>query len=193
MCSRLEITAGFWLLLAAARYLMDGTVVLLTVPAVILHELAHYAALRLCGAKINRVRCTAFGAEMRIENPMALSYGREFFCAAAGPVCNIVCAVCCSFAGKKSEAFSLWAGIHAVQAIFNLLPFEASDGGKMLRAALCAWLGVERGERVAAITGKICCGAVLLLSLWVMVETDGNGFLLLGAVGLMLPERKRYL
>ena len=105
MCRRIEIAAGFWLLLAAAYYFMDALVILLTVPSVALHELAHYVALRICGAEIRRVRLTAFGAEMQIENEMALSYGREIFCAAAGPLCNIALALFSALLAKKSDIF----------------------------------------------------------------------------------------
>ena len=73
MCSPIEIGAGFWLLIAATWYFMDGAIVILTLTAAIAHELAHYAALRLCGAEIKKVRLTAFGAEMQIENELALS------------------------------------------------------------------------------------------------------------------------
>ncbi|MBR4870298.1 MAG: hypothetical protein IKU12_05915 [Oscillospiraceae bacterium] len=193
MCRRIEVTAGFWLLLAAAYYFMDAAIVLLTVPSVALHELAHYAALRLCGAEVRRVRLTAFGAEMQIENEMALSYGREIFCAAAGPLCNIVLALISALLAEGNEVFLLLAGINGVQAAFNLLPFEASDGGRMLRAALCGLLGLETGERVSGMTGGFCAAAVLLFSAWVMLKTGGNGFLLLGAIGLILPMRKRCL
>ena len=105
----------------------------------------------------------------------------------------MICAVGCSFAEKENEVFSLWAGIHAVLAVFNLLPFSASDGGRALRAAMCAYFGVETGERVSTVTGAVCSIGVCILSFWIMLRTGGNGFLLLGAVGLMLPMRKRYL
>lgn len=193
MCRRIKITAGFWLLMAAGYYFVDGAVVLLTVLSAVFHELAHYAALGFCGAEVGQVRLTAFGAEMQVENEMALSYGQEIFCAAAGPICNVILAVCCSCLSKYGELFLLWAGIHVAQAAFNLLPFEMSDGGRMLRALLCAVLGVERGERISSAVGFLCGAIILALSMWVVGKTGGNGFLLLGAIGLMLPLRKRYL
>ena len=184
---------GFYLMLAAGCCFMDAAVILLTLPAALAHECAHYAALRLCGAEVGRVCLTAFGAEMPVGNMMALSYGQEIFCAAAGPLSNaIFAAVLSSFAGQN-RMFALWTGIHAVLAFFNLLPFDASDGGRILRAALCACFGMETGERVSAAVGRLCGAAVLGISVWVMLETGGNGFLLLGAIGLLLPIRKRYL
>ena len=192
MCSRLEITPGFFLLVLMGCCFMDAVVVFLTLPAAALHELAHYAALRLCGAEIGGVRLTVFGAEMPTEGAL-LSYGQEFFCAAAGPLCNILFAALFSCFAGQNRIFALWAGIHAVLAAFNLLPFEASDGGRMLHAMLCAWCGVETGERISQIAGFFCGSAVLVFSVWVFIQTGGNGFLLLGAVGLLLPVRKRYL
>ena len=189
----IEITAGFYLLLAAAYFFLDGETVLLTLPAVFFHELAHYIALRLCGGSVGKIRLTAFGAEMYVENATRLSYGREILCAAAGPLCNAAFALVLSLPAGENRLFSLGAGIHAALAIFNLLPFSASDGGRILRAAFCLWLGIDRGERLAFSVGGLCGGALLAVSLWVMLETGGNGFLLLGTVGLLIPARKRYL
>lgn len=180
-------------MLAAAYYFMNGSIVILTLGAALLHELSHYVALQLCGGKVRKVRITAFGAEMQVENAVALSYWREIFCAAAGPLCNLIFAVCCSFFVRENKAFALWGGIHGAMAFFNLFPFEASDGGWILRAALCGCFGIEAGERVSFAVGGFCAAAVVLLSLWVMLKTGGNGFLLLGSVGLILPARKRYL
>lgn len=193
MLRHVEVTAGFYLLLAAAYFLLDADIVFLTLPAALIHELAHLAALWLCGGRVERLRLTAFGAEMVIEDAAVLSYGREIVCAAAGPLSNILLAIAFSLMAGEDAFFSLGAGIHAVLAFFNLLPFSASDGGRILRAALCAWLGVDAGERIASGVGWICGGVLAALSLWVMLRTGGNGFLLLGTVGLLIPARKRYL
>lgn len=70
---RVEVSAGCLLLLAWLNYWDTQGVVALGLLACLLHELAHYGALRLAGAGVRRVRLTAVGAEMEVEGN--LSYG----------------------------------------------------------------------------------------------------------------------
>ena len=84
--------------------------------------------------------------------------------------------------------------------LLNLMLGFAS--GVMIAASFWSLLqpAIERAETagglpayLVATVGFLCGAIIIVLSMWVVGKTGGNGFLLLGAIGLMLPLRKRYL
>ena len=66
---RVEVSAGCLLLLAWLNYWDTQGVVPLALAACLLHELAHYGALRRAGAGVRRVRLTAVGGAAPPEIP----------------------------------------------------------------------------------------------------------------------------
>lgn len=130
---RLEVSGGFWLLVAWLNYLDGQGLVPLALLACGLHELGHWFVLSLLGAEVRAVRLTAVGAEM--EAARALSYGGEMLATLAGPGVNLALAlVFCRLPGGQA-----FAGLNLVLACFNLLPVGRLDGGRTLRCLL-SWL-----------------------------------------------------
>ena len=80
------------LLTPALFLLLTDTPVLLAalLPAALLHELAHYAVLRLCGVRTARFTLTGLGASLYVPELHRLSYGAELLSAAAGPLMNLL-------------------------------------------------------------------------------------------------------
>ena len=66
---RIEASGGFLLLTATLYYLDGDGVVAWALLACALHELGHYAAVRLLGGRVEFLRLTCVGAEMRLELP----------------------------------------------------------------------------------------------------------------------------
>ena len=64
---RVEITAGALLLWALLYYLDSGTLVIQALAACTLHELGHYAAIRLLGGRVARLKLSCVGAEMALS------------------------------------------------------------------------------------------------------------------------------
>lgn len=86
MCrlGKLEVGWGFLVLAVMALIVGAGPVLPMTVLAALCHEGGHLAGLRLAGARVEAVRLTAFGAEIRADTRY-LPYGREILCTLAGP------------------------------------------------------------------------------------------------------------
>ena len=116
------------------------------------HELGHLAALRLCGARAERIRL-GFG-DARIETGF-LGWRAELLCALAGPAVNLA-----AFAAA-GERFPVFAAVSLLLGLFNLLPIPPLDGGRMLRAALLAGPLAGRAEAICFLTGALT-GAALL-------------------------------
>ena len=130
-CSKLEVTWGAAALLLMALIAGAGEVLPLVALSALCHELGHLTALKLVGAKVEQIRLTAFGAEIRADTRY-LSYGREIFCTLAGPAVNLFLAVVLA----RVTGDYLMAGANLFLGVFNLLPLPVLDGGHIFFAAI---------------------------------------------------------
>ena len=172
------------LLTPALFLLLTDTPILLAalLPAALLHELAHYAVLRLCGVRAARFTLTGLGASLYVPELHRLSYGAELLSAAAGPLMNLLLWVLLSLTG--SEELTLFAGAQMVLGVLNLLPVRPMDGGRILWLAL-AWLTEPyTAQRVLSAVSLAVSLALLLGGGWFIWRLGGSPFLLVGAVGL---------
>ena len=151
-------------------------------PAALLHELAHYAVLRLCGVRAARFTLTGLGASLYVPELHRLSYGAELLSAAAGPLMNLLLWVLLSLTGR--EALTLFAGAQMVLGVLNLLPVRPMDGGRILWLATAYLTEPYTADRVAAAVGLAASSALLALCLWLVLTTGSGLFLLLGALWL---------
>ena len=126
-CSKLEVTWGAAALLLMALVAGAGEVLPLVALSALCHELGHLTALKLVGAKVEQIRLTAFGAEIRADTRY-LSYGREIFCTLAGPAVNLFLAVVLA----RVTGDYLMAGANLFLGVFNLLPIPALDGARLV-------------------------------------------------------------
>ena len=155
---RVEVTGGFLLVMAWLNYTDNQGLLPAALCAAAAHELGHWAAIRLLGGRVRRLRLSAVGAEMVLER--SLSYGRECFCALAGPAVNVLLAV--SFARGAGERALIFAGLNLVLALFNLLPLPVLDGGRALLCAVCLLTDPGRAQRLCR---GVECAALTLLCL----------------------------
>lgn len=172
------------LLTPALFLLLTDTPILLAalLPAALLHELAHYAVLRLCGVRAARFTLTGLGASLYVPELHRLSYGAELLSAAAGPLMNLLLWVLLSLTGR--EELTLFAGAQMVLGVLNLLPVRPMDGGRILWLATAYLIEPYTADRVAAAVGLAASSALLALCLWLVLTTGSGLFLLLGALWL---------
>ena len=180
---KLEIGWGFPVLAALAMLAGAGEVLPLTLAFALCHELGHLAALKLAGAKVELLRLTAFGAEIRADT-RRLSYPREILCTFAGPAVNLLLAL----------VFARWAGNYGAAGAnlllggFNLLPVPALDGGRALHLTV-SWLADPlTADRLCRTVGLMCALLLTGAALALMVFCHGGLFLLLGAAGTLIPQ-----
>lgn len=172
------------LLTPALFLLLTDTPILLAalLPAALLHELAHYAVLHLCGVRAARFTITGLGASLYVPELHRLSSGAELLSAAAGPLMNLLLWVLLSLTGR--EELTLFAGAQMVLGVLNLLPVRPMDGGRILWLATAYLTEPYTADRVAAAVGLAASSALLALCLWLVLTTGSGLFLLLGALWL---------
>lgn len=130
-CRRLDWCV--FLLLAVALLILPLRWLIAVLLAGAVHELGHFAALRLCGADIRDFRIGLGGAQMTVGQ---MGRYQELFCALAGPI-----------AGLSLILFARWlprtAVCACIQSAYNLLPVYPLDGGRAVRC-ICANERVRR-------------------------------------------------
>lgn len=113
------------------------------------HELGHVAALMIYRIPIRSFHIQFAGAVIRHG---LCTYGREFVCAAAGPLANGILFVC------TYQFFPELAFLSCLMGMANLLPIFPLDGGRMLRSLLLMRMEEVNAMRVMHwVTFAICC------------------------------------
>ena len=174
---RVEATGDFLLLMAWLNYLDRQGIVPMAMAACLLHELGHWAVIRLLGGQISLVRLTAVGAEMVLRCPMG--YWQEGVSALAGPGVNLLLAlIFCAWPGG-----AVFAGLNLVLACFNMLPAGRLDGGRALACTLALLAGPDLSEQTGGCLDRLCVAG--LLTAGVLTGVLGNPTLLLVALWLL--------
>ncbi len=160
--------------------------------AALCHELGHYAALRLCGGRLESLSVSAFGAQMRIRDRNRLSYGREALCVLAGPLVNATLSWLLSLAGAYCEELYLFAGAQFLLGAFNLLPLSALDGGRLLWMGIACLTDPFLADKVCrAVTLTVLLAlAALGVVLWLRHR---SGFLLVGVAGVVCCTAREFM
>ncbi len=124
-----------WIILALAILLLPLHWIMAAMLAATVHELGHYASLRLCGVPVHELRIGVGGASMRVGQMDRL---QTVICALAGPA-----------SGLFLLLFARWlprtAVCACIQSAYNLLPVYPLDGGRVMRGAgippkVCRWV-----------------------------------------------------
>ena len=178
---RVEITPGFLLLAALLYYLDRDNVLLWSALACALHELGHWAMIRLCGGEVALLRLSASGAELRLSARHRLGHGAHCLCALAGPGVNLALAFLAPAAGAAcGECWYLFSGVNLSLAAFNLLPVRQLDGGRALYLAVA--LMVLRSKGLAALAVLLMAGSVV----WMLTAPFGGLTNLPRYIGVLL-------
>jgi len=165
---KIHIYPSAVLLPALIYFLNAGYFVLLTVIAVIIHELGHYLTLRLCGGEVKCIKLRISGVSLVFGE---LGYTGETVTAFAGPLINLLLAFAAAAIGRFvsfTPAYHL-AGFSLLLALFNLLPVFPLDGGRVIFALSAGIFGLGIAERVRKICAVIVCAAIGLAGAAILV------------------------
>jgi membrane-associated protease RseP (regulator of RpoE activity) len=128
--------------------------------ALLLHELFHYCAVRICGRRVYYIQ---FGLHGAIMNTEELSDRQWLFCALAGPFAGILLLF-------TAKWFPRLAICGLVQSLYNLLPIYPLDGGRALQGFLSGVLKLQNGERISRYIGNAVFFILLILALYAVIH-----------------------
>ncbi|MDR2421325.1 MAG: site-2 protease family protein [Oscillospiraceae bacterium] len=186
---KLRVTPGAALLPAAICVSGAWEFAALIAVAVLVHELGHYAALRLCGGEAGLVRVGFPGVTMEYGG---LSYGGEAITAMAGPGASLALASAAALAGRMFGLDALYrlAGLSLIFAVFNLLPIYPLDGGRALFCAVAYIFGLSAAENTRSALSAALTAALLFAGA-LLTRASGNPTLLIAALWLASDALRR--
>ena len=145
------------------------------IASVLAHELAHLAAAKMCGGKVESISLTAFGISLGFSAPKA--YGEEIFTAAAGPLASFALAalgrVRGGAFGGEVFVFSLFLGL------LNLLPLASFDGSRILKASLSLLFGESAARAISSALAYAFLFLAWIVSVYILFYSGANFALLL--------------
>lgn len=162
----------FTLMLAAVITLSaDAVFFYIALCGALMHEAAHLAAIKLCGAEIIKISVYPFGGDIKADTSK-LSYRSEITVAAAGPLLNLLLFVLSViFFAKYGGIYLLSFAVSNFMFFFvNIFPVHGLDGGRILLSFLLMRRDVSDAyvmyDRIAGTAfGVLCFFALLLLYL----------------------------
>ena len=156
---------------ALMLWLEGGVPAALLLLAALLHELGHFAALRIYAIPVRRVDLEPMGARIVYDDALCPLRASAWI-AAAGALVNLLVCVAVSLLlvlglfGACQLPLLFFALANGFLALLNLLPWEMLDGGKLLLDLLLIRLSPERSgdaERICHIVSRLA--AFLLFAL----------------------------
>ena len=137
------------------------------------HELGHYAAIKLCKKRIYGFRINCGGMILETED-----LGRaQWICALGGPLAGLLLVPLYRF-------FPRIALCALVQSSINLLPIYPKDGGQALQGILGLWLSAVTVRKITIAVSAALLTALFVIVLYLMriVTADLVGFIFLAVL-----------
>ena len=178
----LRVSPGAYIWLALMLLILPLQWLFAAIFAAAVHELGHYAAIRLTGGCVSRVQLRRNGAIMEM---IPANAAQEAACALAGPICGGMLIL-------FYRCFPRIAVCAFVQTAFNLLPVYPLDGGRAINAILRCFL-TERSASalcrgIAVVSIAVLC--VLCAYAAFTLRLGMNAFIPLLMIILKTKNRK---
>ena len=146
------------------------SILLMAAGAITLHELGHTLAFFLLTGVLPSLSLDRFG--LRLTSARPLLPREELWVALGGPLFNLLFGILFCKAG--GDFFFSLGVMHFLFALFNLLPYEDSDGGRVFRLLFLRLLGRKRGRAASVLLSALVLAFFYFLSLYVFYFT-GEG------------------
>lgn len=176
----------FVLMMAAAVMIGHFVELVVLFGVVVIHELGHVAAARLFGWRVLEVQLLPFGGVAVMEPADGANSVQEMAVALAGPLQNLLMIGLAFFfrqTGWWTEAWTAYfVQVNATIALFNLLPAEPLDGGRVLSAWMMRRLAVWPALAAGSWISLLLCGGLAAYAVLRMPATglQANLFVIIG-------------
>lgn len=163
-------------LTAALLFDREG-VLLCCLLCAMMHESGHLLMMMFFHVRIRSIRLSLFDTKIVSDEPMTKS--QDLWITAAGVLMNFFLAAVCFWFSRRLFLSNLCIGI------FNLLPVESLDGGRLLSVLLCKRFSPSVSDRVMRILSFFVLIPFLFGGIFILLRTGYNYSLLFSAVYLL--------
>lgn len=150
--------------------------ILISTVSILLHESAHAAAARLCGASLRSIELTPLGAILKTEDTETLPAAKRIFILTAGPLASwLLCLLGIHLSKHQRMPDLSWLLFSANLSILamNLLPAYPLDGGRVLALLLETFLPKRAVACIMRCIGVTSGFALILLNIYVSWKLGG--------------------
>lgn len=132
--------------------------------ACLIHEIGHLIAMVTC--RLNPDEILFYGAGIRIKayDEYKLSYNKEIFILSFGSITNLLVFAVLYYTSDRGS-IGIFAAIHLLIGLFNLLPITIFDGGRILELVLMRRMRVNTAALISQIVSAICTLAMLFAAI----------------------------
>lgn len=160
MKTKINVSPGFILFWTAIYFFDTENIFISLAVSAAVHEFFHLIMLRFVGGDVEAINFRLTGLEIVCRGEL-LSYTREFLSAAAGPLGSYILAICAA----KLGAYTM-SGVSMTLFVFNILPVQLLDGGKMLYSAMAMLFDDEKAEKTVFVTSMAVTCSLGVAGLW---------------------------
>ena len=174
--TRYRIDFSFSLTVTLMLLFCRSDTVVLSLLSSLLHEAGHLITMHLSGQKILTVTLGAFGIRIDRQLSTLVSYKKEAVIALGGILVNFIIA----FTGILY--YYLWGSIFALKltavniiiALFNMIPLDTLDIGRVLRYTLLCSIDENKCDRILSIISAVFVNLLAIVCLTVNIFIGFN-------------------
>ena len=133
----IRVEASAWIFFSVLILMLPLNWVLAVFMAALIHELCHFAVLRILRVPVFAMRIGGRGAAMETGS---MTQFQELLCTLAGPVGSFMLLL-------LVRIFPRLAICGLIQGIYNLIPLYPMDGGRIARCAIAVLRGKSHCKR----------------------------------------------
>lgn len=160
--------------------------VILSLLSSLLHEAGHLIIMYLSGQKILKVTFGAFGIRIDRHITASVSYKKETFIAIGGVLVNLILALmgfihyCFTGSGFSLKLIA----VNVIIAIFNMIPVDTLDMGRVLRYTLLCSVDADKCDRILNVLSAVSVNLLAVICITVNIYIGFNLSLIIVTVYL---------
>lgn len=160
--------------------------VILSLLSSLLHEAGHLIIMYLTGQKILKVTFGAFGIRIDRYITSSVSYKKEAFIALGGVLVNLILALSgfIHYCITDSDFFLRLTAVNVIIAIFNMIPIDTLDMGRVLRYTLLSSIDEDICDRILSVISAVSVNLLAVICFAVNVYIGFNLSLIIVTVYL---------
>ena len=166
--------------------LLEEDTVIISLLSSMLHEKGHLFFMHLFYQKVQSVTFGAFGVRIDRQLTTALSYKKEAVIAFGGILVNIIIAISgATHYSLSGSIFSLkLSAVNIIIALFNMIPLDTLDMGRVLRYTLLVHMDEVRCDRILRLISFVFVNLLAVVCLLYSLFIGFNPSLIITTVYL---------